>query len=106
MTIKQWYDRLGKSLLTAEGRGDCFLTDIDGQHFRIFLADGELSYLPIKPGELTGDYEARLHDEVSKSILEGDADVMIAVNWFLDRVAYCEADRQEILANWKARAPQ
>jgi hypothetical protein len=39
--------------------------------------------------------------EAVNSALSGNDDIMLAVNWFLGRVAYSPQDREEILAKWK-----
>ena len=104
MTIKQWYETIGESLISAEGRGEAGFARIGDNAFTVVLSDIDLSRPPAKPGESKPEYLARVESEDTESIFRGEDDVMRAVNWFLDQVAYSTQDREDILKRWKEQS--
>jgi hypothetical protein len=101
MTVAEWYKKMGESLISAEGRGQGYMSKIGNNAFMLSLSDDELNAVHPRPGESKRDYRKRLDMEAANSTFRGDVDVIVAVNWFLDRVAYSPQDREEILAKWK-----
>jgi hypothetical protein len=103
MSIQWWYEEIGDVVIYASGRGGCGIV-FDGKAFMPVMEDRELTRTPHKPGESHEQWLQRMHAE--EVTFRPDQDIMDVVNWFLDEVAFSDADRAEILATWKTETGQ
>ena len=102
MNVSEWYNTRGETVISADGRGSALIGPVSGDHFSARLSDEDLDAPVLKPGSSIQEQSQALENELLGSVFKGNEDIRVVVDWFLERVAYSDEDRRQIVGKWEA----